>query len=133
MTSPVGRPQAAAESLTAEAQAAEARLGRYLIGFTYVAVMLLVVGVLVLLATGRSPLAGGPDLDLGRLVNHLGSLDAAGFLWLGLLAVIATPLGRVVLAGIAFARQRDRMMLCVAAAILLVVALGVVIARAGTV
>ena len=43
----------------------EARIGRLLIAMTYVAVTLLVVGVLLLLAAGTSPLSGGPAFHLG--------------------------------------------------------------------
>jgi uncharacterized membrane protein len=115
------------------ALAIEVTLGRVLIGLTYAAVALLVVGVVVLLATGQTPLSGGPDLNVDSLVADLQSRDAAGFLWLGLLAVIATPVAQVVLAGLAFAREGDRLMVLVAAAILATLATGVFIARAGTV
>jgi uncharacterized membrane protein len=114
-------------------KAVEALLGRFLIALTYLAVILLVIGVGILLATGRSPLDGGPDLELSRLWDELLSFDAPALLWLGLIAVIATPVGRVVLAGAAFARQRDWLMLCVAAAILAIMVVGVLIAGAGTV
>lgn len=133
MTRATERLEPAGDRFAAAARAAEVRIGRFLIALTYVAVILLVVGVGVLLATGTSPLSGGPDLNPSVLLDHLRMLDAAGFLWLGLLAVIATPLGRVVLAGLAFARQRDWQMVCVAAAILAIVAVGVIVARAGTV
>lgn len=123
----------ASTSLTAASQAAEVNLGRFLIGLTYIAVMLLVVGVAILLASSQSPLSGGPDLELTRFIDDLRAVDAGGLLWLGLLAVIATPLGRVLLAGIVFARQRDWHMVGVAAAILVIVSAGVLIARAGTV
>jgi uncharacterized membrane protein len=120
-------------TLATASQTAEVNLGRFLIGLTYVAVLLLVLGVAILLASGLSPLSGGPDLELTRFIDDLRAVDAAGLLWLGLLAVIATPLGRVLLAGIVFARQRDWHMVGVAVAILVIVSAGVVIARAGTV
>jgi uncharacterized membrane protein len=91
------------------------------------------IGVGILLATGRSPLDGGPDLELTRLWEELPRFDAPALLWLGLIAVIATPIGRVVLAGAAFARQRDWLMLCVAAAILAIMVVGVLIAGTDTV
>lgn len=105
-------------------------IGRLLIAVTYIAVGLLSVGVALLLAAGISPLAGGPPLDLGRLVADLGSTAPGAFLWLGLLAVIATPLSRVVAAAVGFARLGDRLMVGVALAILAVIALGVVSAVA---
>jgi uncharacterized membrane protein len=100
-------------------------IGRLLIAVTYVAVGLLSVGVVLLLAAGISPLAGGPPLDPGPLVADLVALDAAAFLWLGILAVIATPLSRVVAAAVGFARLGQGRMVSVAVAILAVIALGV--------
>jgi len=105
-------------------------IGRLLIVVTYIAVGLLSVGVALLLAAGISPLAGGPPLDIGRLLVDVGALAPAAFLWLGILAVIATPLSRVVAAAIGFARLGDRWMVGVALAILAVIALGIVSAVA---
>ena len=106
------------------------RIGRLLIVVTYVAVVLLTIGVMLLIAAGISPLAGGPQLDLGRLVADLVALSPAVFLWLGILAVIATPVSRVIAAAIGFARLGDRWLVGVAVAILVVIALGVVSALA---
>ena len=100
-------------------------IGRLLIAVTYVAVALLSVGVALMLAAGISPLAGGPPLDLARLRADLVALAPAAFLWLGILAVIATPLSRVVAAAIGFARLGDRWMVGVALGILTVIAVGV--------
>jgi len=115
------------------AHAAERRIGRLLIAITYVSVALLVVGVALLLGAGTSPLAGGPGLDLARLVGQLTRLEPAGFLWLGLLAVTATPVSRVLLAGLAYMRDGDWTMVGVALAILAIIAVGVVTAGFGTV
>jgi uncharacterized membrane protein len=100
-------------------------LGRLLIAVTYVAVALLAVGVVLLIAAGISPLAGGPALDLDRLTADLVAVDPAAFLWLGILAVIATPLSRVVAAAIGFARLGDRWMVGIAIAILVVITIGI--------
>jgi uncharacterized membrane protein len=115
------------------AVAAERRIGRLLIAITYVSVALLVIGVALLLAGGTSPMAGGPALDVTTIGRQLVSLEPAGFLWLGLLAVIAAPVARVILAGFVFLRDGDRAMAAVALAILAVLAIGIVIAGAGTV
>jgi uncharacterized membrane protein len=101
-------------------------IGRLLIAVTYVAVTLLAIGVLLLVATGISPLSGGPSLDLAALPTDLVTLTPAGFLWLGLLAVIATPISRVIAAAVGFARLGDRRLVGVAVAILLVIAVGIV-------
>jgi uncharacterized membrane protein len=100
-------------------------IGRLLILVTYVAVVLLLIGVLLLIAAGISPLAGGPLLDLGHLAADLVALAPSAFLWLGILAVIATPLSRVIAAAIGFARLGDRWMLGVSIGILAVIALGI--------
>jgi len=106
------------------------RIGRLLIVVTYIAVVLLTVGVALLVAAGISPLSGGPQLDLDRLAADLAALSPAAFLWLGLLAVIATPVSRVIAAAVGFARLGDRWMVAVAVAILVVIALGVLSALA---
>ena len=105
-------------------------IGRLLIAVTYVAVALLLVGVVLLVAGGISPLSGGPRLELGTLVSDALALAPAAFLWLGILAVIATPLSRVIAAAIGFARQGDRWMVGVSVAILVVIAVGIASALA---
>jgi uncharacterized membrane protein len=100
-------------------------IGRLLIAVTYVAVGLLLVGVVLMVAAGISPLAGGPPLDLEHMAGDIAALAPAAFLWLGILAVIATPLSRVVAAAVGFARAGDPSMVGVAVAILVVIALGI--------
>ena len=103
----------------------EGAIGRLLIVLTYVAVTLLVVGVALMVALGLSPLSGGPRLDLARLPADIAALAPHGFLWLGLLAVIATPITRVVAAAVAYGRTGDPTMVLVAIAILAVIALSI--------
>lgn len=100
-------------------------IGRLLIALTYLAVGLLTVGVVLLLANGISPLAGGPPFDIGRLGADLAAVAPSAFLWFGILAVIATPLSRVVAAAVGFARVGDRLMIGVSMAILAVIALSI--------
>jgi uncharacterized membrane protein len=100
-------------------------IGRLLISVTYLAVGLLAIGVALLLAAGISPLAGGPPLDPAHLASDVVALAPAAFLWLGILAVIATPLSRVVAAAIGYARLGDRWMVGVAVGILAVIAVGI--------
>ncbi len=100
-------------------------IGRLLVVVTYLAVGLLSAGVVLMLAAGISPLAGGPPLDPGRMVADLGALTPAAFLWLGILAVIVTPISRVVVAAIGFGRLGDRWMVGVAVGILAVIALAI--------
>jgi uncharacterized membrane protein len=108
----------------------ERRLGRLLIGVTYFAVGLLSIGVVLLLVAGISPLAGGPPFDPAQVVPDLLALEPAGFLWLGILVVIATPLSRVVGAAVGFIRRGERLMAVVALAILAVIAISISIALA---
>jgi len=103
----------------------ERTLGRILIGLTYVAVALLAVGVVLMLAHGISPLSGGPRVDVAAIPAQVASARPEGFLWLGLLAIIAAPITRVVAAAIGYGRAGDRAMVAVAAAILIVIALSV--------
>lgn len=91
----------------ARRRAFEARIGRWLIVVTYVSVGLLLAGVVLMVSGGISPLAGGPALDVGAVVGGLARLDPGAFLWLGLLAVIATPVTRVIAAAVGFARTGE--------------------------
>jgi uncharacterized membrane protein len=100
-------------------------IGRLITVGTYVAVALLAIGVVLLLAAGHSPLEGGPPLDLAALPSDLLALRPEGFLWLGLLTVIAIPSARVGAALVAYAMSGERAMAVVSAAILGVIALSV--------
>jgi uncharacterized membrane protein len=117
----------------AQAAAAEYRIGRLLIAMTYVAVGLLVIGVVLMIADGISPPSNGPGLDVATLGSQLLALDPAAFLWLGLLAVVATPIGRVIVAGIGYARHADWLMVSIALGILAIIAIGVASALTVTV
>ena len=104
-------------------------IARLLSTGTYIAVSLLAVGLAAMLLGGISPYAPSPALDPSLLVSELLAGHAVGFLWLGLIAVIATPTARVLLALVGFARAREWEMVVVAAAILGVITLSVILAR----
>jgi uncharacterized membrane protein len=110
---------------TSRTLAAERLSGRLLIGITYLSVILLLIGVALMVRDGISPLDGGPGLDLATLGATLAALEPVGFLWLGLLVVIAAPICRVIVAGIAYARDGDWLMVGISVAILAVIAVGV--------
>jgi len=112
-------------STTSRTRAAERLSGRLLIGITYVSVVLLLIGVALMIRNGISPLDGGPGLDLAGLGATLAALEPAGFLWLGLLVVIAAPICRVIVAGIAYAGDADWLMVGISVAILVVIAVGI--------
>ena len=103
----------------------ERTIGRLLIGVTYLAAALLGIGVVLMLAAGISPLSGGPPLDVGSIVADIVALRPEGFLWLGLVAVIATPITRVLAAAIGFWSAGDRAMVGIAVAIVAVIALSI--------
>ena len=121
------------QSNRSETARAEFRIGRLLIAMTYASVVILVVGVALMIAAGISPLSGGPAFDAADLIAELMSRTPAGFLWLGLVVVIATPIVRVIGAAITFGLHRQWIMVLIAIAILVVIATGVVIALAATV
>ena len=93
-----------------------------LVLLTYVSVVLLAIGVVLMLVQGISPLDAAPPFEPGTIVADVVALRPTGFLWLGLLAVLATPIARVVIAGIGFALQRRYSMVAVAVGILIVIA-----------
>jgi uncharacterized membrane protein len=111
--------------MAAASRSLESSIARVLTVGTYLAVGLIAIGTLVLIGAGRSPLDAAPALDPGRLASDLLGLQPAGFLWLGILGVIATPAARVAAALIGFARSGERAMALVAGAILVVIAIGV--------
>jgi uncharacterized membrane protein len=96
---------------------------------TYASIGLLTVGVSLMAINGIAPLSGGPAFDLTRLVPDLTALRPAGFIWLGLLAVIATPTARVAASLIGYARRGERPMVLIAALILVVIAASVALAQ----
>ena len=105
----------------------ESSLARVLQAGTYVSIALIAVGSILLLAGGISPLAGGPAFQPGDLITDVLAARPAGFLWLGIVVMMATPSLRVIGALIGFWRRGERTMVAVAALVLAVVGAGVVI------
>jgi uncharacterized membrane protein len=122
--------EAAVAAREATARAFETRIGRLLVGATYAAVALLVVGVLLMVVNGISPLADAPAFEPGAILTGLTTLQPTAFLWLGLAVVIATPISRVLVALVGYARTGDRLMVAVSIAILVVITVGIVTAVA---
>jgi uncharacterized membrane protein len=92
---------------------------------TYVSIALVATGSVLLLAGGQSPIEGGPKLELASLPADVLALRPAGFLWLGILGVLATPGLRVVRALLGFARRGETRMAATSAIVLGVIAIGV--------
>lgn len=110
----------------------EARVARVLSLGTRLAIGLLAVGSLLLVANGISPLAEDwPPLDVTDIPADIVALEPAGFLWLGLLVTIATPLLRVGAATLGFAVSGERRMVALGIAVLVIIALAVAAGIAG--
>jgi uncharacterized membrane protein len=111
--------------------ALEARIARLLEVGTNAAMILISIGVLLMGLTGRSPRDVAPSLDPSRLLDDIIEIRPSGFIWLGVLLLLATPTARVATALVGFVREGEREMALVAGTILAVVALGVVAGTAG--
>ena len=109
----------------------EGRIARVLSIGAVIAVVLLVVGVGLMVAAGiEADTAAYPVFDPARLIGDLVALRPGGFLWAGILVVIATPIIRVVGELVGFAIRGDRAMAAVAAAVLVIVTTSVAVAIA---
>jgi uncharacterized membrane protein len=114
-----------ASAKVAVAEPLERAIARLLTAGTYVSVAVLAVGTSMMLVGGIQPLSGGPRFDLGLVGDDLVHLRATGFLWLGLVAVIATPAGRVAASLVGYLRGGERLMSAIAVLILAVIVLSV--------
>jgi uncharacterized membrane protein len=108
----------------------EQSIGRLLTGGSYAAIVLLAIGFVLMLVNGLGPLSGGPTFDITMLPGDLLALRPAGFLWLGLIVVVATPASRVVASLVGYRRRGEWRMAVIAVLILLVILLSVVTATA---
>lgn len=110
----------------------ENAIARLLTIGTYLAMGLVLLGVAGMLLTGVDPLAHGsrPAFDLGRIPADLIALRPEAFLWVGIVAVMGLPIGRVVVAGIGFLRAGDRRLAGISLAVMLVVVASIVAALA---
>jgi uncharacterized membrane protein len=102
-------------------------VGRLLTIGTYGSIMLLAIGSVLMFAARIDPLAGAPPLEPGLIVEDITHLRPAGFMWLGLLTLLATPILRVVVSFAGFAARGERTMAIVAVLILVVLAVSVVV------
>jgi uncharacterized membrane protein len=112
-----------------DADAVEMAIARLLLAGTLAGMALLAAGIALMAANGIEPDAAAfPPFDPATILADLVALQPEGFLWAGIVVIVATPIARVLGELVAFARRRDRLMTGVAAAILAVVALSVVVA-----
>jgi uncharacterized membrane protein len=105
----------------------ESGIARLLTVGTYASVAFLAIGVVAMAIAGRSPRDASPDLDPGWLLGDVVALRPEGFLWLGLILVIATPSARVAASLVGYLRRGERAMAAVSAAILGIIVLSVIL------
>jgi uncharacterized membrane protein len=108
----------------------EQSIGRLLTGGSYAAIVLLAIGFVLMLLNGLGPLSGGPTFDITTVPGDLLALRPAGFLWVGLIVVVATPASRVIASLVGYRRRGEWRMAVVAVLILVVILLSVVTATA---
>lgn len=132
MSSDVPTPGAPSSATADAAVRIEAIISGLLRNGTYLAVALVLVGVAGMLLTGVDPLdhGGVPGFDAASIPGDLLALRPRGFLWAGLITVMALPVGRVVVAGLGFLAAGDRRLAMVSGAVLLVVLASIVAALA---
>jgi uncharacterized membrane protein len=113
---------------TAATDTIERTVSRLLIVGTYASLVLLVIGVLLMAITGRSPLDVPPhDFEPGLVIGDILGGRPDGVLWVGLVVLLATPAARVAASVVGYLRSGERAMALVGLGILAVVAAGVVI------
>ena len=125
VSAPIGAGTAASRAARVEGW-----IARVLRAGTLLSVGLLAVGVVLMTLAGRSPLdATWPALDLRRIPADLLALRPEGFLWLGLLTTLSTPLLRVAASVVGFLGAGERRMAGLGTAVLIIIALAVVVAQ----
>jgi uncharacterized membrane protein len=107
----------------------ESIAARLLTWGTRVAMVLIVVGVAGMVATGVDPItATWPPFSLAAIPGQLASLQPVGFLWAGLIVMISLPIGRVIVSGAGFLAAGDRRLALVSALVILVIAVSIIAA-----
>ena len=121
---------AAGTSLEAVAASLETIVARVLVVGTYLAIGLILVGVIGLLRDGIDPLAtaNAPAFDLGQVPGDIVALRPTGFIWAGILTVMALPILRVIISGAGFYAAGERRLALVSALVVLVVGVSIVAA-----
>jgi uncharacterized membrane protein len=104
-------------------------IARLLLGGAATGIAFLAIGVVLMAVNGISPESETfPAFDPGTLVADLAAFRPEGFLWVGIVILIVTPIARVIGELITFAVRGDRTLALVALGILGVIALSVVVA-----
>jgi len=119
----------AATAARGDASALEPAIARLLTLGTYASIALLAIGAVLLLGSGLGPRSAEPPLDLARIPADIVALAPTGFIWLGLIVVVATPSARALAALVGYLRRGERDMALVALLVLLVIVASVVVGR----
>jgi len=107
-------------------------IARLLVAATLTSVGILAIGVILLIARGTSPLdLSFERLDVARIPADLAGLRAEGFLWLGLMVIVATPAARVGVSLVGYARGGERSMALISAAILTIIGASILLSSSG--
>jgi uncharacterized membrane protein len=131
MTAPAATPERIEQAPDPVEQApdpVEQLVARLLSIGTVIAIGLLVVGSALLALRGGSALDTAPSLDVTAIPGDLVAGRPEGYLWLGLIAAIATPCARVAASLAGYVRRRERAMAVISVMILAVIALTVALA-----
>ena len=108
----------------------EVFIGRLMVWGVYAAMALISIGIVLAGLAGIDPLARGlaPALDPVGIVSAMLALQPEGFLWAGIVLILAIPIGRVVVAGIGFLATGERRFALISLLVLLVVVISIVTA-----
>ena len=110
--------------------AVERTTGRIVTAGTYLSVLLISIGVALMVVNGRSPLDPSPPFSLRSIGSEIAAGQARGFLWLGLIAALATAPASVVGSLVGYVRLGDRRMAAISVGILAIIAAAVAISLA---
>jgi uncharacterized membrane protein len=108
----------------------EVFIGRLMVWGVYAAMALISIGIILAGLAGIDPLARGlaPALDPVGIVTSMLALQPEGFLWAGIVLILAIPIGRVVVAGVGFLATGERRFALISLLVLLVVVISIVTA-----
>ncbi len=108
----------------------EVFISRLMVWGVYAAMALISIGIVLAGLAGIDPLARGlaPALDPAGIVSSMLALQPEGFLWAGIVLILAIPIGRVVVAGVGFLATGERRFALISLLVLLVVVISIVTA-----
>ena len=106
-------------------------IGRLLTIGTYTSVLLIAIGTVLMFESRIDPLAGGPPFEPGLIVDDITHGRPVGYMWLGMLVLLATPILRVIVSLFGFATRGERTMAIVGVLILVVIAASIALGNSG--